>query len=91
MIPGWGTEILQAVLHGQRIGGEKSSHSDTLEIKFNKILTSLPVLFLKKKKKKAVFKLTSFPGGSVVKNSPAMQELLLLLSHFSRVRLCVTP
>ena len=26
----------------------------------------------------------------LVKNAPAMQELLLL-SHFSRVRLCVTP
>ena len=27
----------------------------------------------------------------LVKNPPAMQELLLLLSHFSRVQLCATP
>ena len=33
-----------------------------------------------------------FPGGSVEKNLLLIQELLrLLLSHFSRVRLCATP
>ena len=54
LTPGWETEILQAVLHGQKLGGEKSSHSDTSEIKCNKILTSLPLLLLKKKKKDCI-------------------------------------
>ena len=36
--------------------------------------------------------LRGFPCGSAVKNLPAIQESqeLLLLSHFSRVRLCAT-
>ena len=31
------------------------------------------------------------PVCEAAKNPPAMQELLLLLSHFSRVQLCATP